>query len=1149
MPPSPGPVPPGSPVGSNNSLASVSRIDEAELAKDDATVEESKKTAKTTWNIPNVKKFTMPEEDISEAALAEGFSFAQAPRVNQFFQRPSAQGIQTAKRLHSLSQEQGDATPRSIPSSQEDLADSQAPETLSVHQEQQDATPRSIPSNQEDSAGSQAPETLSVHQEQRDVTAHAIPSISENSADDPKAVQASVSSHQTEDSPASQPISSGPEEPDNVSSQAPSPFFSQKEDYTITQPVLSHPEDSAERSSSILQRELDWETPLDVEQSRQTLSSAWNNPASQQHKPSGVNIQPLINESNFYQPDLSLSVTGSVSPSSISPHPTPSRGTEIAEAQSRHYWTTEAEFVGFKTRSNGDRFENANSLLNFSPDYETESQISNYKTSKTPVPQTPKTPKLRAHGSRNNLPSRPVPSEDHHEEIVRGHRRRESRSSSLSGTPTGIRKSRSLDSPGPKRRAMLNVVKYFNECITAAEAEKDQDNLAEIRRLEDMVYKTKNHLDGSLLLVSEKEALCKELERQVHHVEGKNRRLSLASETLRNELEQSRKSAAAFEEKYRKSKSTLKEVRSRGLQEKESHVMDENQRLLKENDTLRHELTKSRDHVTAFQDKYSKCKSKLNSAIEEHQNLFSRLRAYKAQTTEQLQAERGVRAADMRAATQALEASGKKHEELEARINNCREDMAQETQKGSLEAEDRLQDVAEKLQSGVASLTDGSDLFSKLDLISERLESTTKDQPVTTDLKPMMEGLETKIILRLLPEIQTIQSKPNESTEGLRDTMQNQVEKLCERLTEQSEAHKTIIEQLRSRETKSNDFEQLVLQGTGSMFLKLNQVDINTTRSARQIDELGRTFDANERQGKQIFRKAIDMVKNTLDDEFEKQRAMSEQGSEAFRQIHKEGTQYLHRAISEQVAALRERLDRLECPANSHSQAPVQLPTIFEQPLPGSLVDPTGCTGRISLPVSTKSSLSAESASSTAMHLPTFGHLNGVYHYEPVDRKVVVQSPEREPTSTAPPLSIIQEQTRRREAASPRPILRTTSSSLQGNRPSRGSYRGTRGYRGSYESGSRGRIRTSSVDSLSTTEDHTDASRRRVPSPTTFTGEDIASAAEAAETVGATGKKHELSTSKAKEDTTPPAKKAKAKGSEGTPGRTRPVIRRTYSRK
>jgi len=187
--------------------------------------------------------------------------------------------------------------------------------------------------------------------------------------------------------------------------------------------------------------------------------------------------------------------------------------------------------------------------------------------------------------------------------------------------------------PDRKKIAMQNVAEYWNECIQIAEAER-QEALQEITLLEGKLQHTKKALDKSLQLISEKDSAIGD------------------------------------------SKSRLDK-----LQEEGSLAEKETQRLQCEIESLRSDLIKSRDREAATHEKYRKHRAKLNEAIKEQQDLFSRARGLHKEANDELQKERDRREKEAKAVELALEDSHRKREELKSCIEKYRSESEQEAQK------------------------------------------------------------------------------------------------------------------------------------------------------------------------------------------------------------------------------------------------------------------------------------------------------------------------------------------------------------------------------------------------------------------------------------------------------------------------------------
>ncbi|RKK80075.1 hypothetical protein BFJ69_g4595 [Fusarium oxysporum] len=408
----------------------------------------------------------------------------------------------------------------------------------------------------------------------------------------------------------------------------------------------------------------------------------------------------------------------------------------------------------------------------------------------TPVPRTPMTTtKSRNRVSRGHWATQPPSASKYHRVSDRNNDRPASRSSNIARKRSAKQRVYPRPTFGPDRKkiAMQNVAEYWNECIQIAEAER-QEALQEITLLEGKLQHTKKALDKSLQLISEKDSAIGD------------------------------------------SKSRLDK-----LQEEGSLAEKETQRLQCEIESLRSDLIKSRDREAATHEKYRKHRAKLNEAIKEQQDLFSRARGLHKEANDELQKERDRREKEAKAVELALEDSHRKREELKSCIEKYRSESEQEAQKQNhtiselqlrlenqekeinrqreaatglqnrLKTESSLLDEVKTFRSDMSSLKESNEkynewsekqgrltdtLLEKLELMNNHLESRSDGQLTNEEVKMMADRLETNIVSCLMSEIQKIissQSDAKQSAGSLQDTIQKHFEKLHNNIADQQE--------------------------------------------------------------------------------------------------------------------------------------------------------------------------------------------------------------------------------------------------------------------------------------------------------------------------------------------------------------------------
>ncbi|KAM0355927.1 hypothetical protein ACHAPU_000316 [Fusarium lateritium] len=408
-----------------------------------------------------------------------------------------------------------------------------------------------------------------------------------------------------------------------------------------------------------------------------------------------------------------------------------------------------------------------------------------------PAPQTPRNARHRDYNSHSHRSSQPLSRSEYHRDSDSHRASSQSRASNISKKRSSRRKVRSQPTNDQDRKkvAMQNVAQHWNECLQIAEAER-HEAIKEIARLEVKVNHTNKALHKSMQAESAKDSAIQDSEARCKKLEAEG---------------------------------TLAEK--------------ERQRMHDELETLRLDLVKSQDRAKSLQEKQRKSRAKLNEAIAEQQNLFSRARSLYQATHEELQKEKDRRAVDAKAVEVALEASQKKREELRSCIEKYRDEAEQETEKKTrtiselqaqlecqqqelvrerdakvdmqtrLEAESALLDSVTKIHSDIGSLKDGSNkqrewseesdktatrLSQKLDLMSNQLSTQTEGQLTIKNFKSIIDNLEASIISRLTSELRNIvssQAKAEHSTMSLQDTIQDHFERLHGGIVEQQRVH------------------------------------------------------------------------------------------------------------------------------------------------------------------------------------------------------------------------------------------------------------------------------------------------------------------------------------------------------------------------
>ncbi|KAF4992197.1 hypothetical protein FGRMN_7328 [Fusarium graminum] len=408
-----------------------------------------------------------------------------------------------------------------------------------------------------------------------------------------------------------------------------------------------------------------------------------------------------------------------------------------------------------------------------------------------PAPQTPRNIRRQDYGSHGHRSSQHSSRSEYQRDsdIHRAISRSRSSNISKKRSSRGKVQSQPTNDQDRKKVAMQNVAQHWNECLQIAEAER-HEALKKIARLKKKIVHANEALYKSTLTVSAKDSTIQESEARCKKLEAERTLAETKRETMQTELE-----------------------------------------------ALRSDLVTSQNRAKSLQEKYRKSRAKLNEAIAEQQDLFSRARSLHQETHEELQKEKERRATDAEAVELALEASQKKREELRSCVEEYRAEAEQEMEKkihtiselrkqlesqqqelvherdakvylqARLEAESTLLDNVTKIHSEIGLLRNSSDkqrerdeeidkmasrLSQKLDLMSDQLNTQTKDQLTIKTIKSMMGNLEANIVSRLASELHNIvssQAKAEQSTMSLQDTVQDHFERLYGGIVEQRCAH------------------------------------------------------------------------------------------------------------------------------------------------------------------------------------------------------------------------------------------------------------------------------------------------------------------------------------------------------------------------
>lgn len=221
--------------------------------------------------------------------------------------------------------------------------------------------------------------------------------------------------------------------------------------------------------------------------------------------------------------------------------------------------------------------------------------------------------KPRHHRHKDSL-VRPIPcaSTRDPKQLPR-HRSNSVTSSNISKKRSGAHKNKKY---AKKFQAMTHITKYMNECLEMTDDEVEEARI-EIQRLRGDIQHQETELEKSRALLGEKDAKLSETE------------------------------------KFYKS-----------LLEEDARVLGDNKSLNSELESLRQQLSEEKNRSELLKEKHQESRSRLNDAIKEQQNLFSRSRDLCQETMDQLRKDRAAKTLASDAVDKALETSQKKREEM-----------------------------------------------------------------------------------------------------------------------------------------------------------------------------------------------------------------------------------------------------------------------------------------------------------------------------------------------------------------------------------------------------------------------------------------------------------------------------------------------------
>ncbi|RFU74153.1 hypothetical protein TARUN_8109 [Trichoderma arundinaceum] len=200
--------------------------------------------------------------------------------------------------------------------------------------------------------------------------------------------------------------------------------------------------------------------------------------------------------------------------------------------------------------------------------------------------------------------------------------------------------------------AITKLGQYWNECLELNGAET-REALWEVQRLQDDIQHHKVKLEKSRALLDQKDIKLCEVE-------------------------------------------TLYKT----LLEEDARVLGDNENLNLELKTLRQQLSEEKKRAEAIINKHRSCRSKLNEAIKEQQDLFVRSRTFYQETMDQLRKENACKTSASDAVDKALENSHKKREEMK----RCIEEYRIQADKDIKQKDHLISELKEKLNHQEALL-------------------------------------------------------------------------------------------------------------------------------------------------------------------------------------------------------------------------------------------------------------------------------------------------------------------------------------------------------------------------------------------------------------------------------------------------------------
>ncbi|KAL7791950.1 hypothetical protein V8C37DRAFT_381088 [Trichoderma ceciliae] len=261
------------------------------------------------------------------------------------------------------------------------------------------------------------------------------------------------------------------------------------------------------------------------------------------------------------------------------------------------------------------------------------------------------------------------------------HRSRSLASSNISKKRSRVHKRHSKPGPERKKLAMQQVAQYWNECLQITD-EETSEACREIQRLQDDIQCQESELEKSRALLNEKDTKLCEVEKLY-----------------------------------------------KALLEEDTRVLGENTNLNLELISLRQQLSEEKKRREIVNDKHRAYRSKLNEAIKEQQNLFSRSRAFYQETMDQLRKQGAGKTSISDVVDKALENSHKKREEMK----KCLEEYRMQADKEIQQKDRVISELKEKLNQQET-------LLAQEKLLADNLRTQAREQGIAQQCVQTLEA-------------------------------------------------------------------------------------------------------------------------------------------------------------------------------------------------------------------------------------------------------------------------------------------------------------------------------------------------------------------------------------------------------------------------